>query len=219
MNDMNIKLFKMKIIPALTDTLYMVTISFAIAVFWGFIIALILVCCDEKGLYENKMLYKVVSTCNNILRSFPFTILIVAMIPITRSIVGTSIGRTAAIVPLVVALSPFIGRLLENSLKEVDHCVIEAATSFCANKRQVICRVMLKEAVPSITLNLTLALINTISLSAMAGMVGGGGLGAIAIIYGYQSFNDFVMYSIVVILIVLVQVVQWAGTGLYKKTL
>lgn len=219
MNDMNIKLFKMKIIPALADTLYMVTISFAIAVFLGFIIALILVCCDEKGLYENKMLYKVVSTCNNILRSFPFTILIVAMIPITRSIVGTSIGRTAAIVPLVVALSPFIGRLLENSLKEVDHCVIEAATSFCANKRQVICRVMLKEAVPSITLNLTLALINTISLSAMAGMVGGGGLGAIAIIYGYQSFNDFVMYSIVVILIVLVQVVQWAGTGLYKKTL
>ena len=218
-SETNIKLLQVKILPSLLDTLYMVSISFVIAVILGFVLALLLVCCDEHGLYPNKLVYKIVSTCNNILRSFPFTILIVAMIPFTRAIVGTSIGRTAAIVPLVVALSPFIGRLLENSLKEVDPCVIEAATSFCANKRQVIFRVMLKEAVPSIILNLTLALINTISLSAMAGMVGGGGLGAIAIIYGYQSFNDFVMYTIVVILIVLVQIVQWIGTGLYKKTL
>ena len=168
-------------------------------------------------LYPNKYPHKVVSIFSNVLRSFPFTILVVALIPFTRAIVGSSIGREAAIVPLVVALTPFIGRLLEGSLKEVDPSVIQAAISFCANRRQIIL-IMLKEAVPSITLNLTTAIIFTIGLSAMAGVVGGGGLGSIAIIYGYQSFNDFVMYSIVIILIVLVQFVQCIGTGLYKKT-
>ena len=219
LGDDNWLLLQKKILPALGDTLFMVSVSFLIATLIGFGLALLLVCCDEKGLYPNKYIHKIINVLNNVLRSFPFTILIVAMIPVTRAIVGTSIGREAAIVPLVFALSPFIGRLLENSLKEVDPSVIEAASSFCANKRQIIFRVMLKEAIPSITMNLTLAMINTISLSAMAGVVGGGGLGATAIIYGYQSFNDFVMYVIVVILIVLVQLVQWIGTGLYKKTI
>jgi D-methionine transport system permease protein len=212
-------LFQKKIIPALFDTLYMVVIAFVFATIIGFFLALLMVCCDEKGLYPNKYIYKIINTFNNVLRSFPFVILVVAMIPITRAIIGTSIGREAAIVPLVFALSPFIGRLLESSLKEVDPSVIEAAASFCANKRQILFRVMLKEAVPSIVMNLTLALINTIGLSAMAGVVGGGGLGATAIIYGYQSFNDFVMYSIVAILIILVQLVQWVGSILYKKTI
>lgn len=217
--DSNFVLLQKKVLPALGDTVFMVSISFVIAALIGFLIALILVCCDENGLYPNKYVYKTMNVINNVLRSFPFTILIVAMIPITRAIVGTSIGREAALVPLVVSLSPFIGRLLENSLKEVDPSVIEAATSFCANKRQIIFRVMLKEAVPSIIMNLTLAVINTIGLSAMAGVVGGGGLGATAIIYGYQSFNDFVMYFIVVILIILVQCVQWIGNTLYKKSI
>ncbi|MDD2495974.1 MAG: ABC transporter permease subunit, partial [Tissierellia bacterium] len=165
----------------------------------------------------SKYLHKIVSLIPNVLRPFPCTIVVVALIPFTRTIIGTSIGKEAAIVPLVVALTPFIGRLLEGSLKEVDPSIVQAATSFCANRRQII-RIMLIEAVPSILLNLTTAIINTIGLSAMAGVVGGGGLGSIAIIYGYQSFNDFVMYSIVVILIVLVQFVQGIGTGLYKKT-
>lgn len=219
LSDSNWLLIQKKVIPALGDTLFMVSISFVIATFIGFLIALLLVCCDDNGLYSNKKVYKLVSLINNILRSFPFTILIVAMIPVTRFIVGTSIGREAALVPLIVALSPFIARLLENSFKEVDYSVVEAAKSFCANRRQIIFRVIVKEAVPSIIMNLTLAVINTLGLSAMAGVVGGGGLGATAIIYGYQSFNDFIMYIIVVILILIVQFVQWIGTRLYKKTI
>lgn len=217
MSDDNYLLFWKKIIPALGDTMFMVSLSFIIAAVAGFFIALLLVCCDERGLYPNRFIYKTINFANNVLRSFPFTILIVAMIPITRMIIGTSIGREAAIVPLVFALSPFIGRLIETNLKEVDPSVIEAARSFCANRRQIIFYVMLKEAVPGMVMNLTLAFINTIGLSAMAGVVGGGGLGATAIIYGYQSFNDFVMYAIVVILIVLVQIIQWIGYAIYRK--
>lgn len=217
MSDGSLKLLQVKILPALGDTFFMVSISFLIAAFLGFVLAIVLVCCDENGLYPNKYLHKIVSLFSNVLRSFPFTILVVALIPFTRVIIGSSIGKEAAIVPLVVALTPFIGRLIEGSLKEVDPSIIQAATSFCANRKQII-RIMLIEAIPSIVLNLTTAIINTIGLSAMAGVVGGGGLGSIAIIYGYQSFNDYVMYSIVIILIVLVQIVQGIGTGLYKKT-
>lgn len=217
MSDGSLKLLQVKILPALGDTFFMVLISFLIATFLGFVLAIVLVCCDENGLYPNKYLHKIVSLFSNVLRSFPFTILVVALIPFTRIIIGSSIGKEAAIVPLVVALTPFIGRLIEGSLKEVDPSIIQAANSFCANRKQII-KIMLIEAIPSIVLNLTTAIINTIGLSAMAGVVGGGGLGSVAIIYGYQSFNDFVMYSIVIILIVLVQIVQGIGTGLYKKT-
>ena len=211
-------LFEKKVVPALFETGFMVSVTFAIATLLGLLLAILLVCCDENGLTPNKWVYKVLNTVSNVLRSFPFIILIVTMIPMTRAIVGTSIGNVAAIVPLVVAMTPFIARLIENSLKSVDPSVIEAARSFCANKRQIVFRVMLKEAVPSIILNLTLAVITTIGLSAMAGSVGGGGLGATAIIYGYQNFNTFVMYSVVLILIAVVQVIQWIGNGLYKKT-
>lgn len=216
-SDDSLKLLQMKILPAFVDTFYMVTISFVIAAFFGFALALLLVCCDENGLYPRKNLHRLFNVLTNVLRSFPFTILIVAIIPLTRVIIGTSIGRDAAIVPLVIALIPFIGRILEGSLRGVEESIIQAAKSFCANRRQIIFRVMLKEAIPSITLNLTIAIIYTIGLSAMAGVVGGGGLGATAIIYGYQNFNDFVMYSIVIILILLVQIIQWFGTRLHKK--
>lgn len=216
-SDDSLKLLQMKILPAFVDTFYMVTISFVIATFFGFVLALLLVCYDENGLYPRKNLHRIFNVLTNVLRSFPFTILIVAIIPLTRIIIGTSIGRDAAIVPLVIALIPFIGRILEGSLRGVEESIIQAAKSFCANRRQIIFRVMLKEAIPSITLNLTIAIIYTIGLSAMAGVVGGGGLGATAIIYGYQNFNDFVMYSIVIILILLVQIIQWFGTRLHKK--
>lgn len=214
----NLLILQKKVLPSFFETMYTVTFSFIIATILGFIIALLLVCCNEDGLYSNKTVYKTINICSNILRSFPFIILIVALIPLTRTIVGTSIGKQAAIVPLVVGLAPFIGRLIENSFNEVDKSIIKAATSFCANRRQIIFRVMFKEAIPGIIMNLTLALINTVGLSSMAGVVGGGGLGSTAIIYGYQSFNDFVMYSVVVILVVLVQFIQWIGTTLYKKT-
>lgn len=216
-SDSSWKLLQFKVVPAFVDTFYMVSISFVIATIFGFGLALMLVCCDENGLYPHKHIHGLVNILTNVLRSFPFTILIVAVIPLTRAIIGTSIGRDAAIVPLVIALIPFIGRLLEGSLREVDTSIIQAAKSFCANRKQIIFRVMLKEAIPSITLNLTIGVVYAIGLSAMAGVVGGGGLGATAIIFGYQNFNDFVMYSIVFILIILVQFIQWTGVALHKK--
>ncbi|MFH0995116.1 MAG: methionine ABC transporter permease [Pseudomonadota bacterium] len=214
-----VKLFKMVIVPAVFNTMFMVSVTFIIAAGIGFVVAVLMVCCDDNGLTPHPLVYKVLDSIVNLLRSFPFIILIVAMIPITRMIVGTSIGKVAAIVPLVFASAPFIARLLETILKEVDFSVIEAARSFGATNIQIIFKVMVKEAIPSIVLNLTLAIISILGLSAMAGAVGGGGLGAVAIIYGYQSFDNFAMYSTVMILIILVQIIQWIGKFLYKMLL
>ena len=213
------KLFQMVIIPAFFDTTFMVAITFVIATVIGFAVAVFMVCCDENGLTPHPLVYKLLDSIVNLLRSFPFIILIVAIIPITRMVVGTSIGKVAAIVPLVFASAPFIARLFEGVLKEVDPNVIEAARSFGATNIQIIFKVMVKEAIPSIVLILTLAMISILGLSAMAGVVGGGGLGAVAITYGYQSFDNFAMYSTVVILVVVVQVIQWIGNMLYKTLL
>ena len=151
------------------------------------------------------------------LRSFPFIILIVAIIPFTRAIVGTSIGETAAIVPLTIAAAPFVARIIEGALKEVDPGVIEAAKSFGASNTQIIFKVMIKEAVPSIISGLTLTVISIIGYSAMAGSVGAGGIGKLAISYGFQRFNTEVMIVTVVILIIIVQALQSLGNYLYKK--
>ncbi len=215
----NADLVQHVIIPAFFDTTFMVICTFVISTIIGFVLAILMVSCDEYGLSPNPSVYKVLNVIVNVLRSFPFIILIVAMIPITRLIVGTSIGRVAAIVPLVFASAPFIARLVETSLKEVNAGVIEAAQSFGATNKQIIFKVMIKEAIPSIVLNLTLAIITILGLSAMAGTVGGGGLGSVAIIYGYQSFNQFAMYFTVAILIVVVQILQYIGNWLYKKLL
>ena len=141
----------------------------------------------------------------------------ISIIPFTRLIVGTSIGDTAALVPLTVAAAPFIGRIIQNALKEVDAGLVEAARSFGASRTQIVFRVMLKEAVPAIVSGLTLAVINLLSCSAMAGAIGAGGLGSVALIYGYQNFNETIMYSICAILIVLVALLQFLGDFLYKK--
>lgn len=210
------KLINLVIIPAFFNTIFMVSVTFVIAVAIGFVIAVLMVCCDKNGLTPHPVVYKALDSIVNVLRSFPFIVLIVAMIPVTRMIVGTSIGKVAAIVPLVFAAAPFIARLLETILKEVDVNIIEAARSFGATNTQIIFRVMVKESIPSIVLNLTVAIISILGFSAMAGAVGGGGLGAVAIIYGYQSFDNFAMYSTVAILIVLVQIIQWTGKLLYK---
>lgn len=213
------KMLSRVIVPALFDTLFMVFFVFVISTIIGFALSILLTCCDKNGLAPNSTAYKTLNTVVNILRSFPFIILIVAMIPITRLIVGTSIGKVAAIVPLVFAAAPFIARLIETCLKEVDVSLIEAAKSFGATNMQIVFKVMVKESIPSIILNLTLAIISILGLSAMAGAVGGGGLGAVAIIYGYQSFNNFALYTTVVILIIIVQIVQWIGNTLHKKLL
>jgi D-methionine transport system permease protein len=172
---------------------------------------------EKGGLYENLIINRILDFIINTIRSFPFIILLITIIPFTRLIVGTSIGETAALVPLTVACSPFIARIFQNSLKEVDPSLIEAAQSFGASKPQIIFRVMLKESVPSIISGLCLAIINLLGCTAMAGAVGAGGLGATALTYGYQNFNQQIMYSICLILVVLVAIIQYFGDWIYRK--
>lgn len=205
------------IIQGVGQTLYMVFFSTLFASILGFLLGIVLVVSAPEGLKPNKVVYKILDVVINILRSFPFIILIVAIIPFTRAIVGTSIGETAAIVPLTIAAAPFVARIIESALKEVDSGVIEAAKSFGASNTQIIFKVMLKEAVPAIISGLTLTVISIIGYSAMAGSVGAGGLGKVAISYGFQRFNTEVMIVTVIILIIIVQALQRLGDYLYKK--
>lgn len=211
------QIFQMLILPAIGATLKMVFLSGIFGTILGFIIGVVLVITEKGGLCENVVANRILGIIVNIVRSFPFIILMIAIIPFTRLVMGTSVGDNAALVPLTVVAAPFIGRIIQNALKEVDPGLIEAAKSFGASKPQIIFRVMLKEAVPAIVSGLTLAVINLLSCSAMAGAVGAGGLGAVAITYGYQNFNETIMYSICVILVVLVALFQYLGDFLYKK--
>ncbi|MDU5013898.1 MAG: methionine ABC transporter permease, partial [Clostridium botulinum] len=204
-------LMKQIILPSLWETIYMIIIATILSAVIGFILAIVLVVTDEKGIKPNKIIYGILSAIINVLRSVPFIILAVAIIPFTRSVVGTSIGKDAAIVPLIIASAPFIARLIESSLKEVNPSLIEAAKSFGASNIQIIFKVMVKEAIPSINLNLTLATITILGLTAMAGAVGAGGLGAVGLTYGYQSFNDTIMYTTLVLLVIIVGIIQFMG--------
>ena len=205
------------LIPAFNKTIAMVFFSTLFSLILGFIPAIILVVTAPNGLNPNKIIYRLLDTVINILRGFPFLILMVAIIPFTKLIVGKSIGTPAAIVPLTIAAAPFVARIIESSLKEVDPGVVEAAKSFGASNTQIIFKVMLKEAVPSIISGLTLTIISIIGYSAMAGTVGGGGLGDVAIRYGYQRYQTDVMIVTVIILIIIVQALQSLGNYLYKK--
>ncbi len=210
-----------EIIPLLTkalgETVYMVLISMAIASIIGVPLGVLLHTTDKGQILESPVLNKIVGSIVNALRSIPFIILMVAIIPFTRFLVGSAIGTTAAIVPLVVASIPFIGRQVETSLKEVPAGLIEAALSMGATPMQIISKVLLPEAMPSIVSQLTTVIIALVGESAMAGAIGGGGLGDLAIRYGYQRFRPEVMLATVVILIVLVQLVQFLGNTLAKK--
>ena len=198
-------------------TLKMLVISGILSTIFGFIFGVILVVTEKGGLCENIVVNRILDFLVNTIRSFPFIILLISIIPFTRLIVGTSIGETAALVPLTVACSPFMARIFQNSFKEVDPALVEAAQSFGASKVQIIVKVMLKESVPSIISGLCLAIINLLGCTAMAGAVGAGGLGATALTYGYQNFNQEIMYSICVILIILVAIIQYFGDWIYKK--
>ena len=203
--------------PAIQETMIMVIPSTIFSVILGFIIAIILVVTDSNGLKPNKIIYKAIDVVVNVLRSFPFIILMVAIIPFTRAIMGTSLGEKAAIVPLTIAAAPFVARVIESALKEVDPGVIEAAKSFGSSNFQIIFKVMLKEAIPSILSCITLTIISLIGYSAMAGSIGAGGLGALAIRYGYQRFQTDVMIVTVIVLIIVVQALQSLGNYFYKK--
>lgn len=205
------------VLPELSKTLFMVTVATAFSALLGFILAIILVLTYKEGLRPNKYVYQILNSMINIVRSFPFIILLVAIIPFTRAIVGTSIGEKAAIVPLTIAGAPFIARIIEGSLREVDKELIEAAKSFGASNFQIIFRIMIPEAVPSIISGITLAIISILGCTAMAGAVGAGGLGAVSITYGYANFDNTIMYGTVFVLIVLVQGIQSLGNFLYKR--
>ncbi|MBR1418654.1 MAG: ABC transporter permease [Synergistaceae bacterium] len=211
------QIFNMLILPAIFDTLWMLVISGVISVALGFVIGVIMTLTEKGGLCENLFINRVLDLLVNVIRSFPFIILMISIIPFTRLIVGSSIGDTAALVPLTVACTPFMARIFQNSFKEVDPALIEAAQSWGASKSQIVFKVMLKESVPSIISGLCLAIINLLGCTAMAGAVGAGGLGAIALTYGYQNFNETIMYSIVVILILMVAFIQYLGDLLYRK--
>ncbi len=199
------------LLKSLWETIYMVAVSTIIATAAGIPLGVILVCTDRGGILQNLAVNRILGWIVNATRSTPFIILMVAIIPLTRLIVGTSIGTVAAMVPLCIAAAPFIARLVETSLKEVDGGVIEAAQSMGATPWQIITKVMIPEAMPSIIAGITITIINLIGCSAMAGAVGGGGLGDLAIRYGYQRFRADVMIITVVILIIMVQVVQSVG--------
>lgn len=205
------------LIEGFNKTIIMVFFSTLFSVILGFIPAIALIVTAPKGLKPNKTVYQTLDTIINILRGFPFLILMVAIMPFTKLIVGKSIGTTAAIVPLTIAAAPFVARIIESALKEVDPGVIEAAKSFGASNTQIIFKVMLKEAVPSIISGLTLTVISIIGYSAMAGTVGAGGLGDLAVRYGYQRYQTNIMIVTVIILIIIVQVLQSLGNYLYKK--
>jgi len=210
-------IFSEILLPALGETIYMVLLSTVFAVLLGFIPAIALVITSEKGLKPNKVVFNILDFVVNLLRSFPFLILMIAIFPFTRLIAGTTIGTNAAIVPLTIGAAPFAARVIESALREVDYGIIEAARAFGASNFQIIFKVMIKEALPSIVLGITLTVISVVGYSAMAGAVGGGGLGSAAMNYGYNRFETDIMVYTVIILIVIVQIFQNLGNLLYKK--
>ena len=210
-----------EILPLLTkalgETIYMVVVSMAIASAIGVPLGVLLHTTAKGQILENMFVNQTIGSVVNAVRSIPFIILMVAIIPLTRFLVGSAIGTTAAIVPLVIASIPFIGRQVETSLKEVPSGLVEAALAMGATPAQIITKVLLPEAMPGIVSQLTTVIIALVGESAMAGAIGGGGLGDLAIRYGYQRFRPEVMLATVVVLIVLVQLVQFVGNTLAKK--
>ncbi|KKW80668.1 ABC transporter permease [Acinetobacter sp. AG1] len=200
-----------------TDTLIMVGVSAILAFLIGLPIALILVSTADFGIYPSKKINQPLGWVINITRSVPFLILMVALIPFTRWIVGTSYGVLAAIVPLTIAAIPFFARIAEVSLREVDQGLIEAAQAMGCNRKQILWHVLLPEALPGIVAGFTVTIVTMISSSAIAGAIGAGGLGDIAYRYGYQRFDMEVMLAVILVLIVLVMLVQVTGDNIAKQ--
>ncbi len=199
------------------DTLYMTLVSTAIAYLIGIPLGVILVITRRDGICPAPKTNAVLGTIVNIMRSVPFLILIIVLIPFTRLVAGTSIGATATIVPLIVGAAPFIARMVESSLLEVDAGVVEAAQAMGASPWQIVTKVLLKESVPSLVTGAAIALTTILGYSAMAGAVGGGGLGDLAIKYGYHRYQTDVLLLTLIILVLLVQVIQALGNAVAKR--
>ncbi|WP_099469382.1 methionine ABC transporter permease [Konateibacter massiliensis] len=200
------------------ESLYMTLVATAFSYFIGIPVGVLLFITDKNGIWENKILNTVLGIIVNLTRSIPFIILLVAMLPVTRFIVGTSIGSTATIVPLVSAATPFVARMVESSLKEVDGGIIEAALAMGSSTFQIIWKVLLPEAKPSLMVGCTIAITTILGYSAMAGFVGGGGLGAIAVNYGYYRYQTDIMLITVVLLVIIVQIFQEIGMRFANRT-
>lgn len=198
-------------------TLYMTLTSTLLAYVIGLPMGILLVIAAKDGLRPNRVVYKALDIIVNVTRSVPFLILLMLLIPFTRFVVGKSYGPTATIVPLTIAAAPFIARLVESSLLEVDHGVVEAAQSMGAGTGAIVWKVLLAEARTSLIVGATIALGTILGYSAMAGAVGGGGLGDVAIRYGYYRYQADIMVVTVILLIILVQILQYIGTRLSKK--
>ena len=203
-----------RIIVASWESLYMVFIATLFSYLGGLPLAIILVITDRGHIMENLRVNKALGFIVNMTRSIPFIIFLILLIPLTKIIVGTFIGTVASIVPLTLAAVPFVARLVETSLKEVEWGLIEASLSMGASHWQIIYKVLLPEALPSIVLGISITAINLVGYSAMAGIVGGGGLGTLAYYYGYQRGIIGVLWATVIVLIILVQLVQMAGEKL-----
>ncbi|MCI7131520.1 MAG: ABC transporter permease [Lachnospiraceae bacterium] len=198
-------------------TLYMTLISTLFGYILGLPLGIVLAVTDKEGIRPNVVVYKVLDFIVNMTRSIPFLILLILVMPLTKLLVGQTYGSTATIVPLTIAAAPFIGRMVESSLKEVDKGVIEAAQSMGAGTFTVICRVLLVEARTSLLVGVTIAIGTIFGYSAMAGVVGGGGLGDIAIRYGYYRYETQIMIVTIIILVILVQILQGIGMMISKK--
>ena len=212
------QVFRTEFPLGLWETVYVTLLATLFAIVLGLPLGILLVTGDEKGIRPlPKPLMKTVNVIINFLRSVPFLILMVMVIPLTRAIVGTSIGSVASIVPLVVAAFPFVARLVESSLRELDPNIIEMAQSMGCSTPQIIFRVMLPESVPSLVTNFTLAITTILGYTAMSGAMGGGGLGKIAINYGYSRYKYAVLYLAVIVLVLLVQLFQSVGGALARR--
>lgn len=205
------------VISSTMETLYMVFFSTFFSVVLGLPIGILLVITEKGGIWEKPLLYKVLDGIINILRSFPFIILMILIFPLSKLIVGRTIGTTAAIVPLSIAAAPFVARIMQSSLLEVDKGVIESSLSMGASPSEIVRKVLLPEALPSIVLGITLTIINIIGYSAMAGAIGAGGLGDLAIRFGLYRFQTDVMAIAVIFIILLVQGVQFVGNRIAIK--
>ncbi|MBR4815732.1 MAG: ABC transporter permease [Lachnospiraceae bacterium] len=205
------------LLEGIRDTVYMTLISTLVGYILGLPMGVILAMTDKDGIRPNRAVYRILDVISNIIRSVPFLILLIVLIPFTRFVVGKSYGSTATIVPLVISAAPYIGRLVESSLKEVDKGVIEAARSMGASDLDIILRVMLVEARTSLITGATIALGTILGYSAMAGTVGGGGLGDIAVRYGYYRYQTDIMVVTVLLIIILFQIFQTTGMKIAKK--
>ena len=204
-------------LQGIEETFYMVAVATVIGGIIGIPLGITLVTTSKGHILENRFINQILGTIVNIIRSIPLIILMVAIIPLTRLIAGTSIGTTAACVPLTIVAIPFLSRLVETSIRDVDFGLVEAAESMGATPFQIIRKVLIPEALPTIINNITVLIVNLIGASAMAGAIGGGGLGDIAIRYGYQRFRPDVMLATIIILIVVVNVIQAGGDFASRK--